>query len=562
MFSLKQQISRILIITIIILSLLMMTLLFVMIRNYQNHSNRRRMEDLTVYAETLNDSILQVNNITGIIYSSNKSFDGLSLFNPESKKYDYIYDLYNQLRIQVKSNQNLSGLFVFYDNGDKKLYFVGEDMTFKEKEVLKQYGKGFVNNITQNYKSEVIKTQKDVHYNVFLKKGMATIMGTIQLSKGLPIITDSTASYGVIFEDNFYRTLGEKEELTQEECTLLEQGKNTIGDRIIYVKNLDGSKMSVVEVLPKSPWLYFRKIHLLLGMFMIFLVYLLFRMYQFIYIQISRPLEDMTRALGQIQGGVWEVEFNANNRITEIENVRQTVRLMLKEIEEYKIRNYEEKLEKQKTKLQYLQLQLAPHFYMNCLKNAYYMLILKEYDNVEQFLLRLSTHLRYLLQKDGVSVTVQKEKEFVENYLNLQNLISDHPIRYEISVEEELLGEEIPILSIQTFVENSVKYSRESGEDNLKIQIKVQSLKTEEEDYIDITVKDNGTGYPEDVLSMLNKKTPSQKGSLGVGIVNLLSRVKIHHGKEAKWYFINDKGAYSELLLPMKKGEQSEYLNC
>ena len=67
--------------------------------------------------------------------------------------------------------------------------------------------------------------------------------------------------------------------------------------------------------------------------------------------------------------------------------MRQTVRIMLKEIEQYKIRSYEEKLEKSKkcTASVFIQLQLAPHFYTNCLKNAYYMLMMKEYENAEEF---------------------------------------------------------------------------------------------------------------------------------------------------------------------------------
>ncbi|WP_321018048.1 sensor histidine kinase, partial [Eisenbergiella porci] len=172
------------------------------------------------------------------------------------------------------------------------------------------------------------------------------------------------------------------------------------------------------------------------------------------------PLEDMTNALRNIQEGVWEVEFTASNRITEIENVRQTVRLMLKEIEQYKIRSYEEQLEKQKVQLQFLQLQLAPHFYTNCLKNAYYMLMMKEYENAEEFLLCLSAHLRYLLQTDAKLVTVKTEKEFVQNYVNMEAILSSRPFICEMSVDDRALDVEIPILTLQLFVENSIKYAR------------------------------------------------------------------------------------------------------
>lgn len=558
MFSLKQQITRFLMAIVIILTLLMITLLSVMVRTYQNNQNDRRMDDLAAYAEALDNSIIQLNDTVGSIYSSNSAFEGLNMIQSPADKYNDVYDLLNLLQIQVKSNQNLNGLFVFYDNAEKVIYFVKENMAFADKEALKNNGRLFVDSITYNYEGSVVAAEKESYYNVFLKKSLAAIMGSTRLSLGLPDEPDDTAAYGVIYGDTFYRTAGEKTEVPYESCASLEPGRNIVGDTVVYLQKLSSTEMSVVEILPKSLGLYFGSVHIVLALLMLFLIVLLIRLYRFVYKQLSEPLEDMTYALQQIQAGVWKVNFHAPNRITEIENVRETVQVMLKELEQYKIRNYEEKLEKQKTELQYLQLQLAPHFYTNCLKNAYYMLMLKEYDNVEQFLLCLSTHLRYLLQKDVSLVAVRTEKDFVLNYINLQKLMTSKPISCEIEADEETLNMEIPILALQTFVENSVKYARDSEEKDLLIQIRVQYMKTENEDYLDIIVKDNGNGYQEEVLQMLNQREPSERQHLGVGVINLLNRIRIQYGEEARWYFTNNTaGAFSELILPAdRRGEK------
>ena len=328
-------------------------------------------------------------------------------------------------------------------------------------------------------------------------------------------------------------------------------GKNRAGDFFVYLENLDSENIAVVEIMPWSIWLYVSKVHLVLLALLLLIAVQSIRLYRFVSEQLTRPLEDMTRALLDIRQGVWEVNFTAPNRITEIENVRQTVQVMLKEIGQYKIKTYEEQLVRQKTQLQFLQLQLAPHFYTNCLKNIYYMLMVKEYENAEQFLLRLSSHLRYLLQKDATMVTVGTEMEFVENYISLQEILSCRPIMREILVEEEIREEEIPILAIQTFVENSVKYAGAGSEKNLSIQIQVRKIRTENGNRIDITVKDNGPGYPEELLAMLNRKdAPFSEKDFGVGITNLLSRIKIYYGEEANWYFEDRDGAFSEVIVP------------
>lgn len=43
----------------------------------------------------------------------------------------------------------------------------------------------------------------------------------------------------------------------------------------------------------------------------------------------------------------------------------------------------------------------------------------------------------------------------------------------------------------------------------------------------------------------------SDKG-FGVGILNLLNRLRIHYGEAAQWYFDNRDGAFSELILPVR----------
>lgn len=260
----------------------------------------------------------------------------------------------------------------------------------------------------------------------------------------------------------------------------------------------------------------------------------------------------MSRALENIQAGVWEVHFSASNRISEIEDVRQSVKTLLAEIEQYKIRFYEKELEKAKIHRQYLQLQLAPHFYTNCLKNAYYMLALKEYDNAEIFLQRLSVHLRYLLQKNAAFVTVEQELDFVENYVDMQKLMTRKSLSCRITADEEVMHKEIPILTLQTFVENSVKYARDAKGSQLLIEISMKLRKTEDGNYLDITVRDNGQGYPQELLDAINQQNPVEKEGLGVGIINLQNRIQIFYGDNASWYFENGDGAVSELILPEK----------
>ena len=82
----------------------------------------------------------------------------------------------------------------------------------------------------------------------------------------------------------------------------------------------------------------------------------------------------------------------------EFTEVRQTLEKMVRELEEQKNLTYEEIIEKQKAQMQYLQLQLKPHFYLNGLKTVNALAMAHEDEKIQELVLNLSEHLRYLLR--------------------------------------------------------------------------------------------------------------------------------------------------------------------
>lgn len=561
MFSLKRQIVRTSWLFIIVLALLLITFLISMISSYQKKADEKRTEDMISYGETLEDNLAELRDVIGEIFYQNSDFDGITIYPSVAEKWSHIYDLLGVLRVQVRSNKGIAGLLLYYDSFEQVQYIMNDYVPFGEREILKKTGKAVLENDERAYIGFAQSGVKDAWYNLYMKKASVSIGGCVQLSQGLPQIKDETAVYGVISEGRFYEACpgqnsGEEAEkeinLSNDEISLLQPGKNRVDGKIIYLHDLDSEEISVVEILPENIWLYINKLHVV-WMVLILLYFLVaFRLQQFVYYELSRPLQDMSMALENIQEGVWEVQFSAPNRISEIEDVRQSVKTLLAEIEQYKIRFYEEELEKAKIHRQYLQLQLAPHFYTNCLKNAYYMLALKEYDNAEIFLQRLSVHLRYLLQQGTPFVTVSKELEFVNNYVDMQKLMTSKSLSLKCEIDEEAMLIEFPILLLQTFVENSVKYARNAKGSQLQIEISIKLRKTEEGNYLDITIRDNGQGYPGELLEVINQKKPTEKEGLGIGVINLQNRIQIFYGDRASWYFENRGGAVSELILPEK----------
>ena len=119
-------------------------------------------------------------------------------------------------------------------------------------------------------------------------------------------------------------------------------------------------------------------------------------------------------------------------------------------------------LEKAKlqAELKFLKTQINPHFLFNSLHNIYALTIIQS-DLASEHLLKLSELLRYMLYESNEElVPLEREINYVENYLNLAQLKDSRGM--DIKFNKQLRGKQIeiaPLLFIP-FVENAFKHSK------------------------------------------------------------------------------------------------------
>jgi len=133
-----------------------------------------------------------------------------------------------------------------------------------------------------------------------------------------------------------------------------------------------------------------------------------------------------------------------------------------------------EKMKRENMKAQYLVLksQLDPHFLFNSL-SVLSSIIHTDVDLGEEFIMRLSKTLRYVIEKKELSlVPVKEEIHFVDDYFFLINQRFEEGIIFENAIDESIVQENyIPPASLQLLIENTVKHNRFSKEKPLNIKI-------------------------------------------------------------------------------------------
>ena len=147
-------------------------------------------------------------------------------------------------------------------------------------------------------------------------------------------------------------------------------------------------------------------------------------------------------------------------------------------------------------------------------------------------------------------VLLREELDFVRDYLNVQDKAYGRQVQIGFDVDEALNDWLVPILCVQTFVENSVKYARTSISGMpLCLSVRADLLSTEDGRYMDLIISDNCQGYSDAVLERVNSGNFGDDGQ-AVGIGNVIRRCRLLYGARAELRFYNEDGAVSELILP------------
>jgi two-component system, LytTR family, sensor kinase len=167
--------------------------------------------------------------------------------------------------------------------------------------------------------------------------------------------------------------------------------------------------------------------------------------------------------------------------------------------------------EKKQLEIDFLRLQINPHFLVNTLNNIFGLVVVQD-ERSSGAILSLSNLLNYVLYESSFPVvTVEKEIEFLRNFVALELIRNSSKVQVQMNVEGELKGEIAPLILI-AFIENAFKHG-------------VGDSTTHNYVHINIKVEKNTLSL--NVLNgKVNKVSEKQKKSLGgIGLVNVQRRL-------------------------------------
>ena len=178
-----------------------------------------------------------------------------------------------------------------------------------------------------------------------------------------------------------------------------------------------------------------------------------------------------------------------------------------------------------------LQSQMNPHFLYNSLATIQSMADEHMDDEIHLVCQNISSILRYISSDNELLVPLKLEVKHTLEYLICMKTRYDDDLIYEISIPDEMQNIKIPKLCLQLIVENSIKFATKSVKPPWKIIIKGTITNA----YWEISISDNGTGFAESEIEVLNAKINeiNKTGLLpnleisGMGLMNIYIRFKL-----------------------------------
>jgi ligand-binding sensor domain-containing protein len=166
--------------------------------------------------------------------------------------------------------------------------------------------------------------------------------------------------------------------------------------------------------------------------------------------------------------------------------------------------------------MQALKAQINPHFVFNCLNSIKSFIYDKDYRQADKYLDRFSELMRSTIDhSDAAIILVRDEMNYLDNYLQLEQLRFEDKFNYKISVDISVDTHKvfIPAMLLQPYVENAIRHGMRFLE-NRKGLIKITA--TTGDNFLVCQIDDDGIGREK--ATQLKSKMHIEYQSKGMSI--------------------------------------------
>ena len=312
-------------------------------------------------------------------------------------------------------------------------------------------------------------------------------------------------------------------------------------------------KWYMVTILPSKP-LIAQSNQLIFQLLAIYLAILIFAIIlaNFLARSITNRLSSVIMQMKKVRQGP-PVPMESPQAHDEIGDLIDTYNYMTRKMEELIQKQAKASEDLRIAEFNSLQAQINPHFLYNTMDMINWQALQGHTAEVSTAVQNLSKFYKLTLsRKKGIS-TIEREEEHVSIYISLQNMRYHDSIDFISDIPDELMEYQIPKLTLQPVVENSILHG--ILEKETKSGTIVLTGWLEDTDIV-LLVSDDGVGIPPEKMStILSGAGQSSSGGTNIAIYNTHRRLQILYGQKYGLTYTSTPGQGTEvqIRIPAKK---------
>ncbi|AIQ65523.1 hypothetical protein PSTEL_22795 [Paenibacillus stellifer] len=272
---------------------------------------------------------------------------------------------------------------------------------------------------------------------------------------------------------------------------------------------------------------------------------------------VTKPVKQLTQSMLRVQQGNLETRTDIRTS-DEIGFLSKQFNKMVHEIGKLMQQVENEQNEKHYAELRAVMHRIQPHFLFNTLSTLRWLIDSGQKDRASEVLSALNHLLEANMGKNGVMITVDQELNIIRKYLILLELRYEKHFHLELDVQPGTGEIIIPRMLLQPLVENAIFHGIVPKNTDGRITITIRNRG----EGLEIRVQDDGRGFEEDKLGLLNKaKNGAEEGEIGIGLRHIFDSLRLYYDNDWECSFESSPGQGTIVRIVLKQAKETTSWN-
>lgn len=203
---------------------------------------------------------------------------------------------------------------------------------------------------------------------------------------------------------------------------------------------------------------------------------------------------------------------------------------------------YKMELAQKQAELEFLQMQINPHFLYNALDTISWKALGEGNTDVSEMSIALAELLCATIKKESF-ISLKEEMSTVKDYLYIQEQRFGDKISVDYQIDENLEDYQVPNFILQPLIENAIIHGLEPKVEKGKLLLRIK--KQGEKLYF--LIADDGVGMSEREIEILYEQCEENDTSKSIGIKNVYRRLILCYGENSRLYIKSKKNKGTEI---------------